>query len=61
MIEFVIQFASSPLLAEENVCPPFAKAENAIKEVIDGVSGEGPSGRWNFGTFEGQREEGPAK
>lgn len=57
MIEFVIQFASSSLLVEENVRPPIAKAENAIKEAIDGVRGtvgrggakEGPSVRSNQG------------
>lgn len=37
MIEFVIQFASSFLLMERNVRTPIAKAENAIKEAIDGV------------------------
>lgn len=39
MIEFVIQFVSSALLVEEIVRPPIAKAENAIKEAIDGVRG----------------------
>lgn len=52
MIEFVIQFASSsPPGGKENVCPPRAQPENAIKEAIDGAAMEegGPSARSDGG------------